>query len=165
MTTQPNFVPSEAVSVTVSDNLNVNVRMIDCVGYIVEGALGAEENGKERLVRTPWTDDEIPFAKAAEIGTEKVIKEHSTIGVVVTTDGTITDIPRDNYVPAEERVVAEMKEIGKPFVILINSAMPESSETARLKAELEKIIFVRKLGLPTSTNCATSLRRSATACL
>ena len=138
MTTQPNFVPSEAVSVTVSDNLNVNVRMIDCVGYVVEGALGAEENGKERLVRTPWTDDEIPFAKAAEIGTEKVIKEHSTIGVVVTTDGTITDIPRDNYVPAEERVVAEMKEIGKPFVILINSAMPESSETARLKAELEK---------------------------
>lgn len=112
--------------------------MIDCVGYVVEGALGAEENGKERLVRTPWTDDEIPFAKAAEIGTEKVIKEHSTIGVVVTTDGTITDIPRDNYVPAEERVVAEMKEIGKPFVILINSAMPESSETARLKAELEK---------------------------
>lgn len=138
MTTQPNFVPSEAVSVTVSDNLNVNIRMIDCVGYVVEGALGAEENGKERLVRTPWTDDEIPFAKAAEIGTEKVIKEHSTIGVVVTTDGTITDIPRDNYVPAEERVVAEMKEIGKPFVILINSAMPESSETARLKAELEK---------------------------
>lgn len=137
MTTQPNFVPNEAVSVSFQDNVKVNVRMIDCVGYVVEGALGAVENGKERLVRTPWTDEEIPFAKAAEIGTEKVIKEHSTIGVVVTTDGTITDIPRENYVPAEERVISEMKEIGKPFVIVLNSAMPESTETERLKVELE----------------------------
>lgn len=138
MTTQPNFVPAEAVKVTLSENLKVNMRMIDCVGYLVDGAIGAEENGRERLVRTPWSDEEIPFRKAAETGTEKVIREHSTIGVLVTTDGTITDIPRDNYVSAEERVVAEMKALMKPFVIVLNTALPDSTATESLRRELEK---------------------------
>lgn len=138
MTTQPNFVPNEAVKVSFADNLSVNMRMIDCVGYIVDGALGAEEEGKDRLVRTPWQEGEIPFKEAAEIGTEKVIKEHSTIGVLVTTDGSFTDLPRANYVNAEERVVKELKEIGKPFVIVLNTASPEKPENEKLKEELEK---------------------------
>ena len=106
MTTQPKFVPNEAVKVSFADNIAVNMRMIDCVGYIVEGALGAEEGGKDRLVRTPWSDDEIPFKEAAEIGTEKVIKEHSTIGVLVTTDGSITNYAR--LVIAAERVLKDL---------------------------------------------------------
>lgn len=136
MTTQPKFVPNEAVKVSFADNIAVNMRMIDCVGYIVEGALGAEEGGKDRLVRTPWSDDEIPFKEAAEIGTEKVIKEHSTIGVLVTTDGSITEITRDKYVAAEERVVKELKSLGKPFVIVLNTTSPEKPENKKLQEEL-----------------------------
>lgn len=132
MTSQPKFVPGEAVSVTFNENIRARIRMIDCVGYLVEGALGSEEDGKDRLVRTPWSDEEMPFEKAAERGTEKVISEHSTVAVLVTTDGTVTDFDRANYVDAEQRVVNELKEIGKPFIILLNTAYPDREETVNL---------------------------------
>ena len=131
MTTQPRFVPNEAVRVPVGDNLAVNMRLIDCVGYLVAGALGAEEDGKERMVSTPWSEEQIPFSKAAEIGTQKVIKEHSTIALAVTTDGSFSNIPREEYVEAEERVIAELKECGKPFVIVLNVADVKSREANR----------------------------------
>ena len=137
MTTQPRFVPNEAVKVQIGDNVSVNLRLIDCVGYVVSGALGAEEDGKERMVATPWSEENMPFSKAAEIGTEKVIKEHSTIALAVTTDGSFSGISREEYVPAEERAIAELKECGKPFVIVLN-VKDETSESARaLRAELE----------------------------
>lgn len=138
MTTQPRFVPNEAVRVPVSDNLSVNMRLIDCVGYVVSGALGAEEDGRERMVSTPWSDEEMPFSKAAEIGTQKVIKEHSTIALAVTTDGSFSGISREDYVAAEERVVSELKECGKPFVIILNTADPTSQQAIDLKATLEE---------------------------
>lgn len=138
MTTEPKFVPNEAVEVNLGDNASFKVRLIDCVGYVVNSALGHTEDGAVRMVSTPWFEEDIPFDKAAEIGTQKVIKEHSTIGVVVTTDGSICDIERYEYVEAEERVVRELKEIGKPFVILLNSRNPESEEAIELKEELEK---------------------------
>lgn len=143
MTTQPKFVPNEAVKVSFSDSLAVNMRMIDCVGYIVDGAVGATEEGRERMVRTPWSDEEMPFAKAAEIGTEKVIREHSTIGILVTTDGSITELPRESYVKAEERVVGELKQLGKPFAIVLNTKAPESGENEKLKDALKE-----KYGVP-----------------
>ncbi|HKL94061.1 MAG TPA: stage IV sporulation protein A, partial [Clostridia bacterium] len=143
MTTQPKFVPNEAVSVAFSKELSVNMRMIDCVGYLVEGALGHKQDGKERLVRTPWSTEDMPFEKAAELGTEKVIKEHSTIGVLVTTDGSISELDRGKYVQAEERVVAELKEFGKPFVVVLNSSKPESEEAIKLQAALKE-----KYGVP-----------------
>jgi len=138
MTTEPKFIPNEAVRINVDENASFNVRMIDCVGYCVNGAQGHTEDGQPRMVTTPWFEDDIPFDKAAEIGTEKVIREHSTIGLVITTDGSICDIPRYEYVAAEERVVAELKEINKPFIILLNSAVPESDSAQNLKKELEK---------------------------
>lgn len=138
MTTQPKFVPSEAVKISVADNINLKVRMIDCVGYLVSGAMGATENDKPRLVKTPWSDEEMPFDQAAEIGTKKVIEEHSTIGVVMTTDGSVTDIDRSSYVEAEERVINEMKECGKPFVVVLNSKNPNSSETKKLAQNLSE---------------------------
>ena len=138
MTTEPKFIPNEAVKINLLDNASFNVRMIDCVGYCVNGAQGHTEDGQPRMVTTPWFEDDIPFDKAAEIGTEKVIREHSTIGLVITTDGSICDIPRYEYVAAEERVVNELKEIDKPFIILLNSAVPESESAQNLKAELEK---------------------------
>lgn len=138
MTTQPRFVPNEAVSVPVGDNMTVNMRLIDCVGYLVAGALGAEEDGKERMVSTPWSDDQIPFSKAAEIGTEKVIKEHSTIALAVTTDGSFTNISRDEYVEAEERAIGELKECGKPFAIVLNVLDPYADSAIALKEELER---------------------------
>lgn len=138
MTTEPKFIPNEAVNISVADNVGFNVRMIDCVGYCVNGAQGHTEDGEPRMVTTPWFEDDIPFDQAAEIGTRKVIREHSTIGLVVTTDGSICDIPRYEYVGAEERVVSELKEINKPFIILLNSAIPESAEAKRLKGELEE---------------------------
>lgn len=138
MTTQPRFVPNEAVKVMLSDSLAVNMRLIDCVGYMVKGALGSEEDGKERLVRTPWFDHEIPFSKAAEIGTEKVIKEHSTIALAVTTDGSFTDIPRADYVEAEERVIGELKNLGKPFAIVLNVSDTSAQSAAELKAQMEE---------------------------
>ena len=112
--------------------------MVDCVGYSVEGALGYEEGEIPRMVRTPWSEEAIPFQEAAELGTRKVITDHSTIGIVITTDGTITDIPREKYIEAEERVVAELKELNKPFIIILNSVNPEGIETLELAKELEE---------------------------
>lgn len=136
MTTQPRFVPNEAVRVPVSENLAVNMRLIDCVGYLVSGALGAEEEGKERMVSTPWSEEQIPFSKAAEIGTQKVIKEHSTIALAVTTDGSFSNIAREQYIEAEERVVRELKECGKPFAIVLNVADVNSASAMILRDEL-----------------------------
>lgn len=138
MTTEPKFIPNEAVNISIQDNASFNVRLIDCVGYCVNGAQGHTEDGEPRMVSTPWFEEDIAFDKAAQIGTEKVIREHSTIGLVVTTDGSICDIPRYEYVSAEERVVSELKELNKPFIILLNSAMPESSSAKSLKEELEE---------------------------
>lgn len=136
MTTEPKFVPNQAVEVHVAEGLDINVRLIDCVGYIVPGAKGYEDENGPRMINTPWYDEPVPFQEAAEFGTRKVIQEHSTIGVVMTTDGTIDEIPRQDYVDAEERVVDELKEVGKPFVLVINSTQPKSLETEALRTEL-----------------------------
>ena len=149
MTTEPKFIPEQAVSITVDGTANLNVRLIDCVGYIVPSALGYIENNAPRMVKTPWFEEEVPFNMAAELGTQKVITEHSTIGLVVTTDGSITEIPREEYAEAEERVVNELKAIHKPFVVLLNSLNPTSSGVLQLSAELEK-----KYGVPVCpVNC------------
>ena len=137
MTTEPKFVPNEAVELTLNENVNFKVRMVDCVGYLVSGALGHEENFIPRMVTTPWYEKEIPFEEAAEIGTRKVITDHSTIGLVVTTDGSITDIDRSNYIKAEERVISELKELGKPFVIILNSKHPNLDSTIALRESLQ----------------------------
>lgn len=136
MTTEPKFVPAKAAEVKL-ENASAKVRLIDCVGFVTEGAAGFEEDGKPRLVKTPWNDNPVPFTEAAALGTDKVIREHSTIGILVTTDGSITDIPRQGYVEAEERTVKSLKEIGKPFVIVLNCADPRSASAGALKAELE----------------------------
>ena len=136
MTTEPKFVPAKAVKINVAEGVEASVRLVDCVGYAVEGASGFEEEGAPRLVKTPWQDNPMPFEKAAEMGTEKVIRDHSTIGVLVTTDGSIADIDRSGYIAAEERAVAELKALGKPFVIVLNCREPKSSET--LKTSLEE---------------------------
>lgn len=138
MTTEPKFVPNQAVQINVTEGLNINVRLVDCVGYTVAGAKGFEDENGPRMVNTPWYEEPVPFEEAAEVGTRKVIQEHSTIGIVVTTDGSIAEIPREGYVDAEERVVAELKEVGKPFVILINSTRPRSEETQALRLELQE---------------------------
>ncbi len=138
MTTEPKFVPDEAVEIRIENNISMRVKMIDCVGYIVSEALGTLENGQERMVNTPWQNEPMPFVQAAEYGTEKVIKDHSTIGMIITTDGTIGEISRQSYIPAEERVVAELKEIGKPFAIVLNSAHPDAEESIALAYELEE---------------------------
>ncbi len=137
MTTEPKFIPDEAVNITVDGCANLRVRMIDCVGYIVPDALGTIENGQPRMVRTPWQEEPMPFIEAAERGTHKVITEHSTIGMLITTDGTIGEIPRESYVEAEERVVRELREIGKPFALILNSADPTSQKAVNLAYELE----------------------------
>ncbi len=136
MTTEPKFIPKEAAEITLGDDATVNIRLIDCVGYMVEGASGHIENEEERKVKTPWFDYEVPFTQAAEIGTKKVINDHSTIGIVVTTDGSFGDIPRENYINAEERTVEELKRIGKPFLILLNTNRPFSDQTLALANEL-----------------------------
>ncbi len=135
MTTQPHFVPNEAVKIKVA-NVEMKVRMIDCVGYVVSGVMGHTEDDKPRLVKTPWSEEELPFEEAAELGTDKVINEHSTIGVVVTTDGSVTDIPRNSYVEADERVIAQMKASGKPFVVVLNCKNPNSNEAKKLSTAL-----------------------------
>ena len=137
MTTEPKFIPDEAVTVKLDDNAVMRVKMIDCVGYIVPDAMGTVENGQPRMVRTPWSQEPMPFVEAAEMGTHKVITEHATIGMLVTTDGSIGDIPRASYVEAEERVVRELKEMGKPFALILNSAEPDSDEATALAYELE----------------------------
>ena len=136
MTTEPKFVPEAAVEVNIDNAAKFRVRLIDCVGYIVPSSLGYIEDEQPRMVMTPWYEDEIPFNMAAEIGTQKVITEHSTIGLVITTDGSITDIPREEYEEAEERVVNELKEINKPFIVLLNSAYPTNSSTQSLAESL-----------------------------
>lgn len=151
MTTEPKFVPNQAVTVHVAEGLDINVRLVDCVGYTVEGAKGYEDEHGPRMINTPWFDEPIPFHEAAEIGTRKVIQEHSTLGVVITTDGTITDIPREAYVEAEERVVAELKEVGKPFILIINSTRPRSEETQLLRDELAEKYDIPVLAMSVDT--------------
>ncbi len=138
MTTQPKFVPNEAVRLTLDDNCVCNVRLVDCVGYLVPGAMGHLENDAPRMVRTPWNDHDIPFEDAAEIGTRKVMTEHSTIGVVMTTDGSITELDRESYIEAEDRVINEMLGTGKPFVVVVNSIDPDGEAAQELKASLEQ---------------------------
>ena len=138
MTTEPKFIPNEAIDITIGENLKLKTRLVDCVGYLVNNAIGYLEDDVPRMVRTPWSEDEIPFETAAEIGTRKVIQEHSTIGLLVTTDGSITDIPRQDYIEAEERVVRELKELNKPFAIVLNSSEPYSEYTRSLAYDLEE---------------------------
>lgn len=135
MTTEPKFVPSTAAKINI-DDFSCNIRLVDCVGYVIEAAKGYEDENGPRMVRTPWYDEEIPFVEAAEIGTEKVIKDHSTIGIVVTTDGSIGEIGRNSYVEAENRVISELKEIGKPFIVIMNSTHPMLPETEKLAEKL-----------------------------
>ncbi|MEI4830478.1 MULTISPECIES: stage IV sporulation protein A [Bacillus] len=136
MTTEPKFVPNQAVSIHVDDGLDVNIRLVDCVGYTVPGAKGYEDENGPRMINTPWYEEPIPFHEAAEIGTRKVIQEHSTIGVVITTDGTIGEIPRRDYIEAEARVVNELKEVGKPFIMIINTVQPYHPDTEQLRQSL-----------------------------
>ncbi|MBA4601294.1 stage IV sporulation protein A [Thermoactinomyces mirandus] len=135
-TIEPKFVPNQAIQVHVGEGLDVNIRLVDCVGYAIEGAQGYEDENGPRMITTPWFDEPIPFQEAAEVGTRKVIQEHSTVGIVVTSDGTITDLPREAYQEVEERVIREMQEVGKPFILVLNSTQPYSEQTQALKAEL-----------------------------
>lgn len=149
MTTEPKFIPEEAVNITLENNASFNVRLIDCVGYIVPSAIGYIEDDTPRMVMTPWYDEPIPFNMAAEIGTKKVITEHSTIGLVITTDGSISDIERDEYKEAEERVINELKEINKPFIVLMNCMYPDSENAKTICKEL-----CEKYGVPVlPVNC------------
>lgn len=138
MTTEPKFIPEESVEINLGNNATFKVRMIDCVGYIVDSALGYSEEDTPRMVKTPWAKEEIPFDDAAEIGTKKVITDHSTIGLVVTTDGTITDIPREDYLESEKRVIDELRAINKPFIVLLNSVEPESKRAQSLAQDMSK---------------------------
>lgn len=138
MTTEPKFIPMTPATITLEDDSQIKLRLIDCVGYMTEGALGHMEENAQRMVKTPWSAAEIPFAEAATIGTRKVIEDHSTIGIVVTTDGSIGDIPRENYMVPEEQTIRELQNIGKPFVVLLNSAYPTAAETKELAALMEE---------------------------
>ena len=136
-TTEPKFIPPEAVSIKMKNGASFNVRLVDCVGYMIPGAMGNMEDGRERMVNTPWADEQISFSEAARIGTEKVIKDHSSIGIVVTSDGSFGDIPRGNYLEAEKKTVYQLKELKKPFIILLNSATPQSAKSKELASKLE----------------------------
>lgn len=136
MTTEPKFIPKEAAEISLNDETKVKIRLIDCVGYMVEGASGHIENDHERMVKTPWFDYEIPFTQAAEIGTRKVINDHSTIGIVVTTDGSFGEIPRTNYMAPEEKTIEELKRLGKPFIVILNTSKPYSNDTLRIAEEI-----------------------------
>lgn len=138
MTTEPKFIPMTPAEITLEDDSKLKLRLIDCVGYMTEGALGHMEDNEQRMVKTPWSTVEIPFAEAATIGTRKVIEDHSTLGIVVTTDGSFGDIPRENYIVPEEQTISELKAIGKPFVVLLNSAYPNAVETKELGRTLEE---------------------------
>lgn len=138
MTTEPKFIPDDGVEIELGDAISFRARLVDCVGYAVPGALGYMEEDGARMVNTPWSDDPMPFGQAAEIGTRKVIQDHSTIGLVVTTDGSFGDLPRESYMEAEERVVAELKEMEKPFVVVLNTAEPYSEEVVALAEELSE---------------------------
>lgn len=147
MTTQMQFVPSQSVEVNLPGSTACRLRLVDCVGYMVEGALGLMEGDAPRRVRTPWDEEEMDFQQAAELGTAKVIQSHATLGLVVTTDGTVTDLPREAYLPAEERVIRELSQLGKPFVVILNSARPEAPETQALASELQERYAVPVLAL------------------
>lgn len=155
MTTEPKFIPNEAVKVSLGEAAEFNVRMIDCVGYIVNGAMGHIEDEMPRMVMSPWSDEPIEFEIAAEIGTQRVISEHSTVGIVVTTDGSITEIPREDYIDAEERVISELKAINKPFVIVLNSVSPDSPKAKKCKKELEEKYGVKVIAI----NCLNMSKR------
>jgi len=137
MTTEPKFVPENAVEITLQDGVSFKTRLIDCVGYIVDSAEGYMDGAEPRLVNSPWSDDPIAFEKAAEIGTQKVIRDHATVGVVITSDGSISDLPREDYINAENRVIGELKKIGKPFVMILNSKNPDSGDTKKLQQYLQ----------------------------
>ena len=143
MTSEPKFVPEEAVEISPDGTARLSIRMIDSVGYMVAGAVGAEEDGEPRMVTTPWYDHEIPMTQAAELGTQKVMQEHCTVGLVVTTDGTVTDIPRQDYVEAERRAITDMKATGKPFLVILNSCQAESAQAKQLQQSLENEFGVR----------------------
>lgn len=151
MTAEPKFVPEDAVVMALEDGSTFSVRLIDCVGYMIPSALGQFDGELPRMVMTPWFDHEIPMTQAAEYGTKKVITDHSTIGIVVTTDGTVTDIPREDYLEAEERVITELKELGKPFIVLLNSAQPFSERAQTLQADIAEKYNVTCLAV----NCLT----------
>ena len=138
MTTEPKFIPNESVEVVLDNKVRFKTRLVDCVGYLVDGAVGHMEDDMPRMVKTPWSQEEIPFSRAAEIGTKKVITDHSTIGIVITTDGSITDIDRNSYVEAEERVIRELKQLNKPYIVLLNSTNPRGKEAKNLENELSK---------------------------
>lgn len=151
MTTEPKFVPDEAVGLSLEGGAAMRVKMIDCVGYMIPEAMGAEENGAARMVHTPWQEEPMPFSEAAEYGTQKVIREHATIGMLVTSDGTVGEIPRASYEEAEERLVAELREYGKPFAVVLNSANPTGESAVSLASALEE-----KYGVPVAlVNCLT----------
>ena len=137
MTTEPKFIPSQGANIKF-DDYNTSIKLVDCVGYVVEGSKGYEDENGPRMVKTPWYDEEIPFIEAAEIGTSKVIKDHSSIGIVVTTDGSFSEIDRNAYQEAEQRVVAELKSIGKPFIVILNSAHPTNPETTNIATRLKE---------------------------
>ena len=141
MTTQPKFVPAESVGISLNNKIHMNVKLVDCVGYFVDGATGETQDGKPRMVKTPWNKDAIPLVEAAEIGTQKVINDHSTIAVMVTTDASFGEIKRESFVPVEERLVKELKETKKPFVIVLNSKEPKSQKATELKESLEEKIW------------------------
>ncbi|GAB7386254.1 stage IV sporulation protein A [Bacillaceae bacterium] len=151
MTTEPKFVPNQAVEVHVDEGLKINVRLVDCVGYAVQGAKGYEDENGPRMINTPWYEEPIPFEEAAEFGTRKVIQDHSTLGVVITTDGSITEIPRPAYVEAEQRVVQELKEVGKPFIMIVNSTRPNSEETETLRQQLAEEYDIPVLAMSIDT--------------
>ena len=139
MTTEPKFVPNTAAKIKI-DDFNCNIRLIDCVGYMIEKAIGAQDENGPRMVKTPWYSEEIPFVEAAEIGTEKVIKEHSTIGIVITSDGSIGDFERNDYIEAETRVITELKSLGKPFIVVLNSVHPMLPETEKLAENYQTLM-------------------------
>ncbi|KAB7708902.1 stage IV sporulation protein A [Bacillus aerolatus] len=155
MTTEPKFVPNQAISINVDEGLSVNVRLVDCVGYVIPGAKGYEDENGPRMIHTPWFEEPIPFHEAAEIGTRKVIQEHSTIGVLITTDGTVGELPRSNYLEAEERLVEELKEVGKPFIMIVNSARPYHPETDSLRDSLAE-----KYDIPVVAMSVESMRET-----
>lgn len=138
MTTQPKFVPNEGVKINLNEYTDLNVRLVDCVGYLIDGTIGSTEENVPRMVHTPWSSEEMPFDKAAELGTKKVIHDHSTIGIVVTTDGSFSSLPRSSYIAAEERVIQELKELGKPFIVVLNTTEPFGVETQKLQLALEE---------------------------
>ena len=159
MTTEPKFIPEESVEISLGDNTTFKVRMIDCVGYIVDSALGHSEEDAPRMVKTPWSDKEMPFDDAAEIGTKKVITDHSTIGLVITTDGSFGEIPREDYAESEKRVITELKAIDKPFIVLLNSSQPESDAAKALAEELSAAYQVPVLPVSCMELSETEIKR------